>query len=329
MRRATVRHDAEALLALVQRLLRPLALRDVFHVDHRNIAGCRRCLAPARSCTRPHTTFPLRWMYRFSASTHRARIRAQLLHSCVREGARSSGWVSCAQAVPSSSCSEYPSIRQNAAFTWMMRPSSPLTHMPNGACSKTSRNRSSLSRSFRSARTRWPMSRAMPEAPTTSPAGFRIGETESETSIARPSFPWRTVSKGLTLPPFGWSPRCSAHFVAAAGWSENGSVLSDDFLARVSEQRFGAPVPTDDGAVQAYAVNRVVRRFHDRGQQSPGLLGLLALRDIAENGGNGYHFTGGVSDGGPRYGYVKGSPVLVAGTAPRIGRRPCPAIPAR
>ena len=72
-------------------------------------------------------------------------------------------------------------------------------------------------------------------------------------------------------------PEDLAQFVAAAGWSENGSVLSDDFLARITEQHFGAPVPTDDGAVQAYAVNRVVRRFHDRGQQSPGLLGLLPL----------------------------------------------------
>src|ERR1022692_3417390 len=61
-------------------------------------------------------------------------------------------------------------------------------------------------------------------------------------------------------------PEVLTHFVRAARRSENVNVLSDDFLARVTEQHFGAVVPTDDGAVQPFADDRVVRGFDDRGQ---------------------------------------------------------------
>ena len=139
----------------------------------------------------------------------------------------------------------------------------PLTVMPKGACSKTSRNSSSLSRSFRSARKRLPMSRAMPAAPTTSPAGFRIGEIESETSIPLPSLPWRTVSKRGRRCHHCRPPSGSAALRRSGLRGENGDIFADNFLARITEQHFRSPVPTDDGSVQGYGVNRIVGRFYD------------------------------------------------------------------
>ena len=90
------------------------------------------------------------------------------------------------------------------------------------------------------------------------------------------------------------------HLAAAVGLGEHDDVLSDDFLARVPEQRFGAPVPTDDGPVQRRRVNRVAGRFHDGRQQRPGSLRLVALRDVADDDGNGHHPAGRVPNGARR-----------------------------
>ena len=149
------------------------------------------------------------------------------------EVSRSSGWVSSAHGFPINSCSEYPTIRQNAALTCMKRPSSPLTQMPNGAYSKTSRNRSSLAPQLPLG----PQARAdvaaMAEAPTISPADSRIGEIDSETSIARPSLCLADRVEGTDGAPVHEGPEVLAHRRGPVGRNENGDVLSDDFLAGV------------------------------------------------------------------------------------------------
>ena len=57
-------------------------------------------------------------------------------------------------------------------------------------------------------------------------------------------------------------------------------------------------------------MDRIVGGLYDRGQQGPVSLRLVALRDIAEDGGDGHHYSGGVSDGGPGEGCVEPPPVF-------------------
>src|SRR5207302_6117732 len=55
--------------------------------------------------------------------------------------------------------------------------------------------------------------------------------------------------------------------VGVVGWNEDRDIASDRFFGPVAVDALGPPVPTDDGAVERLADDRVVRRFDDRVQE--------------------------------------------------------------
>ena len=123
----------------------------------------------------------------------------------------------------------------------------------------------------------------MAEAPTTSPQAFSYRRDRERYVHLAPSLgPKNGLERGHGAPLANGLQEPS-HFFAAARRSENGYALADDLLGGVPKQFFGSAVPTDDGAIQIHGVNGVVRAFHDRGQQSPASLRLVALRDIAQD----------------------------------------------
>src|SRR6202795_3257794 len=69
-------------------------------------------------------------------------------------------------------------------------------------------------------------------------------------------------------------------FVTTVEGNNQGDILADRFFRSIAEQSFCALIPTGDYAIQIFAHNRIVRRFHNGSQQTGRLLSPLALGDV-------------------------------------------------
>src|ERR1700675_4330161 len=69
-------------------------------------------------------------------------------------------------------------------------------------------------------------------------------------------------------------------FVTTVEGNNQGDILADRFFRSIAEQSFCALIPTGDYAIQIFAHNRIVRRFHDGSQQTGRLLSPLVLSDV-------------------------------------------------
>ena len=130
--------------------------------------------------------------------------------------------------------------------------------------------RRSVSRSDFSSALRWPMSRAIDDAPMMPPASLRIGETVSETSMMRPPRATRSVSKGIDpLGPLDAFEDLQL-LVAAVLGDDHVDRSADDLVGGVAEHVPGAGVPRQDVAVERLGDDRVLGRFDHRRKQSRG-----------------------------------------------------------
>ena len=95
-----------------------------------------------------------------------------------------------------------PTNAAPAGFTSRIVPRRSIRNIASAATSNSWRNRASDRRTSCSVRFRSVMSRVIVEPPIRRPAPSRRGDTAKETTIFRPSFRSRTVSKGSSFSPF-------------------------------------------------------------------------------------------------------------------------------
>ena len=102
-------------------------------------------------------------------------------------------------------------------------------------------------------------------------------------SIRRPSLATRTVSKCSTRSPRRSRARIVVLLVQPLRRDDQGDRPADGLRGRVAEEPLGPGVPRPDDAVERLADDRVLGRLDDGRQPRLGLLGPLALGDVAED----------------------------------------------
>ena len=144
------------------------------------------------------------------------------------------------------------SVARNSSFMRLAASASALAD----SAAASSRSRSA------SARLRSVMSRATFAAPIIVPSASRIGETLSETSMIRPSFVSRWVSKWPTARPAGYAPG-SGHVLGMLRRHQGGDGLADDLGGGVAQDPLGGLIPARDDPVERLADDGVVGGFDD------------------------------------------------------------------
>jgi hypothetical protein len=114
-------------------------------------------------------------------------------------------------------------------------------------------------------------------------------------------------------------PDALVEFGQVARRGERPRALADHFPARVPEQKFSAPVPTDDRPVPRDAVNCRLGAFHDRCQQRLRLLGFPAPGGVSQNRGDRRYFPSRIPEGASRYRDVDPPPVFAQAQALVLG----------
>ena len=120
------------------------------------------------------------------------------------------------------------------------------------------------------------MSRAIFEAPMTSPASFLIGETVRETLISVPSFLRLIVSKCSIRWPRRIRARISVSSDVAFGRNQHCHWFADNLLRSEAENSLRAFVPAIDYSVKILTDNCIVRRLNDCRQAQHSDLGGIA-----------------------------------------------------
>src|ERR1041385_797474 len=74
-----------------------------------------------------------------------------------------------------------------------------------------------------------------------------------------------------------------ALFIDPVRGNQHGHGLADSFTGRVSEQSFGALVPTGNNSGEVFADDGVLGRIYNRAQEARRVLGKPSFRDVASD----------------------------------------------
>ena len=117
-----------------------------------------------------------------------------------------------------------------------------------------------------SARLRSEISRAIFDAPTTTPSALRIGETLSEMGTSRPSRACRTVSKCSTRRPARIARQHCVFLGLPIIGNDAANGRANHLVGGIPEHAFGRLVPRQNDSVQVLADDGIVGRLDDGGE---------------------------------------------------------------